>query len=228
MFKRIIIFIIGSLLFSSFVFNPLPVTGVAPEHSTPLTQSTQSPLSSDSSGINEQNQLLSVDLHGLISYTVASQPLGNNSFVSSQQDTLTRFQLADRYGTIGLLAHNTHAGAVFNELQIGDLIRLQYENQKSDRYRIQSFRKFQAQTPNSPYSTFIDLEDGTRYSASELFMNIYGAGNQLVLQTCLTKNGLKNWGRLFVIAEKIPPQPPLNYHTSSQDPPQIFSSVIVQ
>lgn len=228
MYKRIIPIIIGSLLLSFFVFTPLPVTGGAEETSTPLTRSARLHFLGDPSGINEQDQLLSVEIHGSITYTVASQPMGNNSFVSNKHETLTRFRLADRYGTIGLLAHNTHAGAAFNELQAGDLIRLQYENHKSVPYQIQSFRRFQAQTPNSPYSTFIDLEDGTRYSASELFMNMYGSGYQLVLQTCLNKNGLEDWGRLFVIAEKFTPQTQLNILTSGQDPVQLFTPVTVQ
>lgn len=228
MYKRIILFIIGSLIVSSFLLSPVPVTGLVEETSTPLIQSARSPFLSDPSGLNEQDQLLSVEIHDSITYTVALQPRGNNSFVSNQQKTLTRFRLADRYGTIGLLAHNTHAGAAFKELHTGDLIRLQYENHKSVAYQIQSFRRFQAQTPNSPYSTFIDLEDGSRYSASELFMNIYGAGNQLVLQTCMTKNGYKNWGRLFVIAEKFTPQTQLNVQISSQNPVQLFSPVTMQ
>jgi len=233
--KRIILFIIGSLLLSSFVLTPLPVTGVAEEHKTSSIQSSRIPVLNNSSGIKDHDEILSVEFHGSISYKVASQPPGNNSFVSNEHQTLTRFQLADQYGTIGLLAHNTHAGAVFNELQIGDTIKLQYKQQKSVRYRIQSFRKFQAQNPNSPYSALIDLEDGTRYSASELFMNIYGAGHQLVLQTCLSKNGLKNWGRLFVIAEEIPPQPQVNYIPTPDElhyiwprTGSLFSSVLSQ
>lgn len=228
--KRLIILAATLLIIFSFVFTPLPVTGAGETRGPQKFYPDPAVLPGNTSGNGEQERLLSVQMPGQLSFTVVEQPLDNPTFVSVQPRTVTRFQLADRYGTIGLLAHNTHSGAAFNQLNIGDRIILRYKNQRYVEYQVQSIKKFQALSPNSAHSTFIDLGDGTRYSASELFMNMYGADNQLVFQTCLARNGLNNWGRLFVTAKqtsnRLPPDHLL--YGQGQGPAQIFSPVGLQ
>jgi hypothetical protein len=102
------------------------------------------------------------------------------------------------------MAHNTLAGAEFSRLGIGDQIRLQVKNQGPQSYWVTEIRRFQALAPLSPYSDFVDLQNGSRYSASGLFREIYGSDNDLVFQTCLEKDGNPSWGRLFVIASQVP------------------------
>ncbi|MDZ7843342.1 MAG: hypothetical protein U5K99_00840 [Anaerolineales bacterium] len=149
-------------------------------------------------------QIVRVEAPGHFSYSVVKQPQNNPGFVSSRPDTLTLFNLAERYGTTGFLAHNDLAGKKFVDLQTEERINLFYNTQKESSYRIISIRKFQALSPNSPYSDFIDLQDGRQYSASELFLEIYGPGDRLVIQTCLENNGNLTWGRMFVTAVEVP------------------------
>jgi hypothetical protein len=61
---------------------------------------------------------------------------------------------------------------------------------------------YQALSPSSPYSDFLDLDDpnGTRISVETLFYKVYTQNGTLVLQTCIEANGNSSWGRLFVIA----------------------------
>jgi hypothetical protein len=47
-------------------------------------------------------------------------------------------------------------------------------------------------------------------SASDLFTQTYGVRNSLVLQTCITLNGLDTWGRLFILATPYIPGPVSN------------------
>lgn len=145
-----------------------------------------------------------VEAVGLFTYPVVEQPKNSPGFVSNRPGTLTHFQLAQRYGTIGLMAHNTLAGAEFSSLEIGGEIRLQVQGRSPQSYWVTDIRQFQALAPLSPYSDFIDLQNGSRYSASGLFREIYGSGNDLVFQTCLEKNGDASWGRMFVIASQVP------------------------
>jgi len=154
--------------------------------------------------IRPQNDRLSrVEISGQHSYTIIEQPKDNPAFVSNKPGTFTRFLLAERYGTIGLMAHNAQVGPMFSEFKIGTQVTLFRHDQEPIHYQVQSIRKFKALSPNSAYSAFIDLEDSAHYTAGELFLDIYGAGDRLVLQTCLSRNGLKNWGRWFVIANPV-------------------------
>lgn len=137
-------------------------------------------------------------------FQVINQPAGNPGYVSPIPETLTRFSLADQYQSKGFLAHNYLAGASFSSIRIGDQVNLIYANQENETYQITAIRKFQALTPNSPYSEFIDLADGKHYSASELFLDIYNYPDRLILQTCLEKNGVDTWGRIFIIGVPMP------------------------
>jgi len=184
----------------------LPVTGPINREPTTTSPKNTGPTPSQAQeAIGDGNQHLTrVKFPGNTSYRVIEQPPENPAFVAETPDTLTHFGLAEKFGTIGLMAHNYLAGKTFLELKPGDPVDLVYEEARIDRYRITEVRKFQALVPNSPYSDFLDLQDGTRYSASELFREIYGQNNRLIFQTCLRKGNQSSWGRVFLIGIQIP------------------------
>jgi hypothetical protein len=68
---------------------------------------------------------------------------------------------------------------------------------------------YQALSPTSPYSNFVDLNTKKLLSAEQLFYNIYGrGGSTLVFQTCISTEQVPSWGRLFVLAKPIEPNSP--------------------
>jgi hypothetical protein len=70
-------------------------------------------------------------------------------------------------------------------------------------FEVEQIRRFQAISPSSPYSTFIDLENHETLSAADLFLQTYGVKGNLILQTCIASGEVDTWGRLFVIAVPI-------------------------
>ena len=82
----------------------------------------------------------------------------------------------------------------------GDL-RLVYGDGRLEYYTINEVQKYQALSPTSSYSDFINLDNSNdRLSASDLFNRVYGSGGRLVLQTCIAGNGDPSWGRMFIVA----------------------------
>ncbi len=160
------------------------------------------------------SQLVGVYSPNVMAFPVVQQPSGNASFVSTKANTLTQFGIASKYGSTGLLAHNTMAGAYFYNLKTGDVISVIYGDGSIDLFRIDQIQKYQALDPYSPYSNFVDLNNpGAQLSSTDLFYRTYGLGNVLVLQTCLSKNGNDSWGRTFVIASPLNGNPADYYKT---------------
>jgi hypothetical protein len=134
---------------------------------------------------------------------VVQQPSGRPEFVSGISGVATSFQLASRYGTIGLIAHNYLGGRFFLGVEVGDDIHILDGYGRSRLYRVSRIRQFQALEPRSPRSRFIDLDTHQTSTASEVFKDIYTGEHHLVLQTCIEKGQIKEWGRQFVIAEPV-------------------------
>ncbi len=147
------------------------------------------------------NQLRGIYARGLFADKVIQQPAGAFGFVSSEQGTLTQFGAATQFGATGLLAHSYLEGGKFASLQEGQLLYLVYGDGHTETYIVSRQLAFQALQPNSDYSAFRDLQGGARVSASALFSQIYNRNGALILQTCIEKDGIPSWGRLFVIAQ---------------------------
>jgi hypothetical protein len=147
----------------------------------------------------------------VFAYPVVQQPAGQPGFVSSLADTLTQFGMASTYGSLGFLAHNTLAGSAFSEVELYQLITVVYGDGLTTIYQVMDIRRFEATLPSSPYSSFVDLDTNKTLSAADLFTQTYGIRGTLVLQTCISKNGMDNWGRLFLIAVPYFPDLP-TYH----------------
>ncbi len=136
---------------------------------------------------------------------VVQQPKDNPAYVSAAQNYVTEFSLARRHGTIGMLAHNHLAGASFFSLKQGDKINLAYGNGKIETFVVTKIIRYQALSPNSPYTSFRDLETGQTKTVEQVFYEMYSGKGHLTLQTCIAQDDEPSWGRLFIMAEPMPP-----------------------
>ena len=132
---------------------------------------------------------------------IIDQPAGRSAFVSEQPDTLTSFRAASKNGVYGFLAHNFLAGQKFSNLKIGQRVTINDDKGRQRRYKIKKVDKFQALDPKNPRGDFLNLKSDQVLSAKALFEYIYTGGHHLVLQTCISKDGNDEWGRMFISAE---------------------------
>lgn len=149
------------------------------------------------------NEIVGIYAEDVLAFEVGGQPSGNPGYVTSNANQVTRFGLAFDYGSKGFLAHNYLAGARFSGLSSGQIITLVYGDGSTQQYQVQQVRRFQALSPNSTQSEFVDLDNGQHLGASDLFYQIYNSNNPVVLQTCIANDGISTWGRLFVIAVPV-------------------------
>ena len=135
---------------------------------------------------------------------VVQQPPGNHGYVSSRSETLTQFNDAECYDTIGFLAHNDLAGQHILDLEINKNLQVTFDDGSIRLFRVTNIQAYQALSPSSPHSNFVNLDDiETTLSSSELFRKIYTAKGRLIFQTCIASEGLMNWGRIFVTARPL-------------------------
>jgi len=199
------VFVVSGLLVRSRTLSLIPVTGQSVEQVGVEWEVLDDDLGGISGEDNDrQSRTISeIAVPELFSFPVVEQPRGQAGFVSDRPGTLTHFRLADQYGSTGFLAHNYLAGKKFFSLEEGDQLVIDYENSFAQRFKVVSMKRYQAISPNSPYSDFIDLDTNERLSAADLFYEIYGVDDRVVLQTCIKRNGVQTWGRLFVITEPV-------------------------
>jgi hypothetical protein len=145
-------------------------------------------------------QVAGIYVEGILADSVVSQPKGDAAFVSEQAGVVTQFALAAQYGSQAFLAHNYLAGAAFHSLAEGDVITLVYGDGSTARYQVSEIRTFQALSPDSTQSSFVDLASGEKLSNSELFHSIFDGSDTVVLQTCIAQGDVSTWGRMFITA----------------------------
>lgn len=162
-------------------------------------------LNSDSANTPEDNQrdiISALYLNDSTAVQIAQQPAGNDNFVTSFPNYVTEYRAASNFGTIGLLAHNYLAGQYFFQISMGQEIELVYGDNHIEKFIVTNIQRYQALSPNSPTSDFIDLVSGEYLTASQLFNKVYrNQSGHLVLQTCIYADENPTWGRLFIIAE---------------------------
>jgi hypothetical protein len=152
----------------------------------------------------EPRALVGVYVPGLLALPIVQQPGDAPGYVSTQPGVATQFRMAKDYGTDALLAHNYLSGNLFFELEAGQKVILIYGDGRVRFFEIKERNSYQALSPNSPYSNFIDLDNpGIILSAADVFLKNFGIDSQLVFQTCIESAGVESWGRLFVKAEPI-------------------------
>jgi len=140
-----------------------------------------------------------VYVEDLFALPVVQQPAGQPGYVSPTQDLVTQFGMAERYGNIGLLAHNFAAGGLFFELEEGMEVIIIFGDGSLQRFTISATASYQALEPNNPYSSFRNLTDEQLLSAADLFAEVYETEG-LTFQTCIARDNDPSWGRYFVSA----------------------------
>jgi hypothetical protein len=149
--------------------------------------------------------LRGIHVEGLFAYPVVQQVY--SAEVSELPATLTQFGWPTSYGVTGVLAHNWLTGADFFQLRVGQKIHLVYGDGRTVTYWVNRLYRYQATTPESPYSQFIDLDTGKGTDAEGVFRKVYMGDGHVTFQTCIERDGELSWGRLFVIAEQFEPVP---------------------
>lgn len=150
-----------------------------------------------------QTLVRGVYVPNVLALPVVQQPAGDSGYVSSLLGDATQFRFAAQFDTVGLLADNYLAGAIFSELAAGHEVRIVYGDGRVDYYVVSKIYRFQALSPNSPTSNFVDLDTGEFYTTAQLFGLVYQGGDHVTFQTCIRGDGNASWGRLFVIAQPV-------------------------
>jgi hypothetical protein len=148
----------------------------------------------------KSSQIVGIYVDGAFAYGVGRQPAGDDSYVTENADEVTQFGMAAKHGSQAFLAHNYLAGAAFSTLAEGQLITVVYGDGRTENFRISGAQRYQALSPDSTQSRFVDLATGEEISASTLFHTVYNNSNALVLQTCIANGEVSTWGRLFITA----------------------------
>lgn len=137
---------------------------------------------------------------GIFALPIVQQPQGKPVYVSIKPGEVTHFQLPERFGVIGMLAHNYLSGGDFYKLDIGQEVWLLFGSRYIKRYRVSSIERYQKLIPTSTDSDYVDLSTGNILTTAQLFARSYKGKHHLTLQTCLEKDGQLNWGLFFVLA----------------------------
>ena len=198
---RCFIHIIGLFIIAlSFFLTSVPVRA---ESSVELSQPD---FSSFVESVKDGNVgvLKGVYVPNVLSLPVIQQPVGNPGYVSQNAGVVTQFSMAAEVGNVGLLAHNHLAGKTFNDLSVGNEVRLVYGDGEIEYFIVTELLQYQALQPYSPYSDFRDLETSQTITAVELFRKVYRGDRHVTFQVCIEANGVDAWGRLFVIAYPRP------------------------
>ena len=181
----------------------VPVPGQAEAPSSVAESSTDLQKFAEEVFNGQANTIRGIYAENLMEYPVVQQPSGQAAYVSGQQDVVTEFAMARKYGVTGILAHNFLAGQSFFDLEKNDLIQIVYGDGSTQIYQITEVLHYQALSPKSATSSFIDLDNGETLSASQLFKKVYMGNGHLTLQTCIQVGSEDSWGRLFLIAEPV-------------------------
>jgi hypothetical protein len=149
----------------------------------------------------------SVYVDNTLALDVVQQPEGDTNYVSPNSGEVTQFSTVTQYGNVGLLAHNYLSGREFSHLAIGQEVHLVYISGRVEHFIITEILRYQALEPKSPYSSFQDMNNTDEIvSVGEVFDRAYQGDYHLTFQTCIAKDGVSSWGRLFVIAVPKPEQ----------------------
>lgn len=175
-----------------------------PAAASPMSNSASLPTLSDfvlrvSNG--NAKELRGVYAEGVFALRVDQQPSNSVDYVTGTAQGLTEFDLAAKYGNVGLLAHNYLSGRYFAQLRPGERIALIFGNGRLEWYRVSRLLRYQALRPRDDMSDFVDLNDAERLTVEQVFRSAYTGDRHVTFQTCIGRDGNASRGRLFVIAE---------------------------
>jgi hypothetical protein len=197
-----------TLLFSTpaFAFQPvIPVTGLAVANPVHIAEKNLMTLQDFAEAVKDGNADKIKGLYAADVFTlrVIQQPSGKPGFVSPIDGIATQFSMATSNNITGMLAHNFASGRFFFDLAQGNSINVVYGDGTTKEYTVTAIKRFQALSPKSASSDFIDLETNEKLSAAGLFSKMYTGKHHLTLQTCIQEGTEDSWGRLFIIAEPV-------------------------
>ncbi len=188
-----------------FTLAVVPVTGTALVAENRITDTAVMPLQDfiDHVKNGDKGSITGLYSEETFSLRVMQQPSGKPGFVSPVEGIATQFGMASKNNVTGMLAHNFSSGRLFFNLTSGDQVDVIYGDGTVKEYRVDAIRRFQALSPKSSASEFVDLESGEKLSAINLFNRMYGGQHHLTLQTCIQQGDEDSWGRIFIIAQPI-------------------------
>ena len=192
------------LALSSFTadFTPIPVTGSSAEEvSANVVPSLNDFVAAVSNG--DATVVRGVYVPDVFALRVQQQPVGQAGHVTSVVGGVSQFGYAAQSGVTGLIAHNYLSGELFFNLEIDQEVIVVYGDGSEQRYVVRDLQQYQALSPNSPYSDFLNLDTNEKLSSTDLFNKVYTGAHHVTFQTCIANNGNLTWGRLFVIAEPL-------------------------
>jgi hypothetical protein len=178
-------------IFISLFLNPISALAASLPSFPDFSKSVQN---------GDANTLRGVYASNVMALPVVQQPYGNAGYVSRNDGEATQFRMATQFGNIGLLAHNHLSGKSFPQLAVGQEIRLVYGDGHFETFVVTEVLRYQALQPNSPYSSFRNLDKDETFSAEDMFKHVYFGDRHVTFQTCIEQDGELSWGRLFVIA----------------------------
>ncbi len=150
------------------------------------------------------SQAVGVHVEGQFQYPVVPQPSNDPAWVTSNFGEVTEFRIVRQHtGNEGLIAHNYLAGGSFYSLQPGDVAELVMGDGSVLEFEIYEIQSYQALSPNSALSDFLNLDTGEKLSASDLFYRVYGGNMTLTFQTCINRDNISTWGRTFIIGAEL-------------------------
>jgi hypothetical protein len=190
----------------AFAFQPIiPVTGLAvanPAHTAEKNLMTLQDFA-DAVKDGHADKIKGLYAADVFSLRVIQQPSGKPGFVSPLEGVATQFGMASNNNVTGILAHNFASGRFFSELEQGSALDVVYGDGSVKEYKVTAVKRFQALSPKSASSDFVDLDNNEKLSASGLFNKMYTGNHHLTLQTCIQEGTEDSWGRLFIIAEPV-------------------------
>jgi hypothetical protein len=187
----------GLLLFMLATLLPTPLFALAMSNSATLSTFADF---SKSVQNGQKGVLRGVYVDKVLALPIVQQPSGNAGYVSSTDGEVTQFRMASQFGNVGLLAHNQLSGKSFSGLVAGQEVRLVYGDGRVEYFVVKEILRYQALQPNSPYSSFKNLNTDETLTAEQMFKRVYFGDRHLTFQTCIEAEGNLSWGRLFVVA----------------------------
>jgi hypothetical protein len=151
----------------------------------------------------EPDQVVGVFSPDRLALLVEQQPPNHSLYVTDKAGYATQFSRPARYDVIGLLAHNTHSGILFYELDLGSPVYLAFGDGAVSLYRVEDIQDFQKLEPWNSRSDYVELSSGQVLGTNAVYDRFYRNGHHLILQTCLEFEGDFNWGVRFILARPV-------------------------
>lgn len=144
-----------------------------------------------------------VYVQDVLQLPIVQQPPENPVYVSNKPGVVTQYRSAAKNGITGLLAHNYLSGELFDQLTVGQEVRIVYGNRLVRRYQVASVQRFQKLNPSDLQSEYLDLSDGMKMTTTQVFQEFYQGSEHVTFQTCLKEGEMWNWGLVFVVATPV-------------------------